>query len=120
MFLFFYHFIHSWVALLPLLERKYGAKKCFSFENNWVPSEFALTPPAPLTLPQLDQWQIISGLNILRHVYSEPVKPKPVFNNYKIITDPRSVFIVTVHGVLRSQRGCSWVDRKIARMYHVK
>lgn len=112
--------VNRWVELLPFLEKKYGANKCFSFENNWVPSEFALTPPAPLTLPKLNQWRNISGLNILKHVYSEPVKPKPVFNNYKIITDPRSVFIVTVHGVLRSQRGCSWVDRNIARMYHVK
>uniref|UniRef100_A0A3B3TRJ1 Glycosyltransferase family 92 protein n=1 Tax=Poecilia latipinna TaxID=48699 RepID=A0A3B3TRJ1_9TELE len=90
-------------TLLPLLERKYGVNKCYKFENNWVPSEFALTPPAPQTLPQLDRWQNVSGVNILNHVYIEPAPQKPVFNNYKIITNPRSVYSVTVHGVLRSR-----------------
>ncbi|XP_007573715.1 PREDICTED: uncharacterized protein LOC106906729 isoform X1 [Poecilia mexicana] len=112
--------VNSWVELLPLLERKYGVNKCYKFENNWVPSEFALTPPAPQTLPQLDRWQNVSGVNILNHVYIEPAPRKPVFNNYKIITNPRSVYSVTVHGVLRSQGGCAWTDRRIARMYHVK
>uniref|UniRef100_A0A3B3TQS4 Glycosyltransferase family 92 protein n=1 Tax=Poecilia latipinna TaxID=48699 RepID=A0A3B3TQS4_9TELE len=68
-----------------------------------VNSEFALTPPAPQTLPQLDRWQNVSGVNILNHVYIEPAPQKPVFNNYKIITNPRSVYSVTVHGVLRSR-----------------
>ncbi|MED6265876.1 hypothetical protein CHARACLAT_029951, partial [Characodon lateralis] len=48
------------------------------------------------------------------------VPTKPALNNYKIITNPRSVFAVSVHGVLKSQRSCAWVDRKMARMYHVK
>ncbi|KAM4589124.1 uncharacterized protein V3H82_003284 isoform 1-T2 [Fundulus diaphanus] len=110
--------VNSWVELLPLLEKRYGADKCYMFENNWVPIEFALTPPPPQTLPQQDQWQNVSGVNILKHLYKEP--PKPVFNNFKIITNPRSVSSVTVHGVLKSQRGCAWTDRNIARMYHIK
>ncbi|MED6237440.1 hypothetical protein ATANTOWER_024971 [Ataeniobius toweri] len=110
----------NWLELLPLLEKKYGADRCYEFENNWVPSEFTLPPPAPHALPPRDQWQNLSGVNILTHLYSEPVKPKAALNNYKIITNPRSVFAVSVHGVLKSQRSCAWVDRKMARMYHVK
>ncbi|KAM4589122.1 uncharacterized protein V3H82_003283 isoform 1-T1 [Fundulus diaphanus] len=112
--------VYSWLELLPLLEKNYGANGCYEFENNYFPSEFTLPPPAPGTLPPREQWQNVTGVNILTHLYREPVKPKPAFNNFKIITNPRSVFAATVHGVLKSQKVCAWVDRKMARIYHVK
>ncbi|XP_008425050.1 uncharacterized protein LOC103475304 [Poecilia reticulata] len=112
--------VDSWSQLLPLLEKRHGVDRCFIFENNWFPTEFTVRPPPPNVLPALGRWRDVFGVNILTHLYSEPVQPKPVFNNYKIITNPRSVFVVTVHGVLRSQKNCAWVDRKTARMYHTK
>uniref|UniRef100_A0A3Q2GP03 Glycosyltransferase family 92 protein n=1 Tax=Cyprinodon variegatus TaxID=28743 RepID=A0A3Q2GP03_CYPVA len=114
------YILPHWVELLPILEKRYGAGKCYIFENNWIPVEFALTPPPPHTLPQQKQWQNISGVNILTHIYNEPIAPKPAFNNYKIITNPRAVFAVSVHGVLKPWKTCTWTDRKIARMYHIK
>ncbi|MEQ2289729.1 hypothetical protein AMECASPLE_036163 [Ameca splendens] len=101
-------------------ERDVSAESAAPATRSRVPSEFTLPPPAPHALPPRDQWQNVSGVNILTHLYSEPVKPKPALNNYKIITNPRSVFAVSVHGVLKSRRSCAWVDRKMARMYHVK
>uniref|UniRef100_A0A087XJ73 Glycosyltransferase family 92 protein n=1 Tax=Poecilia formosa TaxID=48698 RepID=A0A087XJ73_POEFO len=112
--------VDSWSQLLPLLEKRHGADRCFNFENNWFPTEFTERPPPPNVLPALGHWHNVFGVNILTHLYREPVKPKPVFNNYKIIANPRSVFVVTVHGVLRSQENCAWVDRKTAHMYHTK
>uniref|UniRef100_A0A3B3WPX6 Glycosyltransferase family 92 protein n=1 Tax=Poecilia mexicana TaxID=48701 RepID=A0A3B3WPX6_9TELE len=100
--------------------KRHGADRCFNFENNWFPTEFTERPPPPNVLPALGHWHNVFGVNILTHLYREPVKPKPVFNNYKIIANPRSVFVVTVHGVLRSQENCAWVDRKTAHMYHTK
>uniref|UniRef100_A0A096LWK5 Glycosyltransferase family 92 protein n=1 Tax=Poecilia formosa TaxID=48698 RepID=A0A096LWK5_POEFO len=112
--------VGSWLKLLEQLERKFGAERCYMFQNNWVPSEFFLTPPAPKTLPQQDQWQNVSGINILAHLYSEPIKPPFGYRNFKTIVNPRGMFAVTVHGVLRAKRVCVWVDRKLARMYHIK
>ncbi|XP_014908229.1 uncharacterized protein LOC106959897 isoform X1 [Poecilia latipinna] len=112
--------VDSWLKLLEQLERKFGAERCYMFQNNWVPSEFFLTPPAPKTLPQQNQWQNVSGINILAHLYSEPIKPPFGYRNFKTIVNPRGMFAVTVHGVLRAKRVCVWVDRKLARMYHIK
>uniref|UniRef100_A0A3B5KS38 Glycosyltransferase family 92 protein n=1 Tax=Xiphophorus couchianus TaxID=32473 RepID=A0A3B5KS38_9TELE len=89
--------------ILPQTKR-HGADRCFYFENNWFPTEFTLPPPPPNVLPARGLWRNVSGANVLTHLYSEPVKPKPAFNNFKTITNPRSVFVVTVHGVLRSQK----------------
>ncbi|XP_017286576.1 uncharacterized protein si:zfos-464b6.2 [Kryptolebias marmoratus] len=108
--------VDSWLELLPLLEKKLGADKCYVFQNNWFPSEFMLLPPTPQTLPPQDQWQNISGMNFLAHLYREPV----LSQNYKTIVNPRAVFSTTVHGVLSSKKGCASVDRNVARMYHVK
>ncbi|XP_032400722.1 uncharacterized protein LOC116707479 isoform X1 [Xiphophorus hellerii] len=112
--------VDSWSELLPLLEKRHGADRCFYFKNNWFPTEFTLPPPPPNVLPARGLWRNVSGANVLTHLYSEPVKPKRAFNNFKTITNPRSVFVVTVHGVLRSQKSCAWVDRTVARMYHTK
>lgn len=112
--------VDSWVKLLPLLEKKYGAQRCYKFENNLFPTEFVLPPPQPVTLPPQDLWQNITGVNILSHLYREPFNPKFRRGNFKIITDPRNVFVASVHGVKKSNKSCSWVDRKMARMYHIK
>nr|XP_015806285.2 uncharacterized protein LOC107379850 [Nothobranchius furzeri] len=110
--------VDRWLELLPLLEKTLGADKCYQFENNWFPIEFELPPPMSQTLPRQDQWKNISGVNILTHLYREP--STTTFNNFKIIVDPRAVFRLTVHGVLQSIKGCAWVDRNVARMYHIK
>lgn len=112
--------VDSWLKLLPLLEKRYGPNKCYMFENNVFPRERVLPPPKPQTLPQQKLWQNVSGVNILDHVYKEPIMPKFKWSKFKIIVNPRAVFTITVHGVLKSQRGCAWIDRNIARMYHTR
>ncbi|XP_054598291.1 uncharacterized protein [Nothobranchius furzeri] len=112
--------VDRWLELLPLLEKTLGADKCYQFENHWFPVEFELPPPKSQTLPRQDQWKNISGVNILTHLYREPPPTKPTFNNFKIIVNPRAVSRVTVHGALNSVKGCVWVDRNVAHMYHVR
>uniref|UniRef100_A0A096LQY2 Glycosyltransferase family 92 protein n=1 Tax=Poecilia formosa TaxID=48698 RepID=A0A096LQY2_POEFO len=112
--------VGSWMELLPLLKKKYGADRCYTFENNWIPMEFELPPPKPNALPAVDQWQNVSGVNILAHLYREPFIPRRRQHNAKIIVNPRAVFATSVHGVLQPQKSCIWVDRKLARMYHIK
>ncbi|XP_038140762.1 uncharacterized protein LOC119783355 isoform X2 [Cyprinodon tularosa] len=112
--------VNSWLELLPMLEKKHGADSCYNFETHVIPSNFVKPPPEPVTLPPQDLWQKISGENILTHLYREPFHPFWGRQNYKIIINPRAVFELTVHGVLKSKKSCAWVDSNIARIYHIK
>ncbi|KAM9358991.1 uncharacterized protein ABDE67_002134 isoform 2-T2 [Symphorus nematophorus] len=108
--------VNSWSELLPLLEEKYGADQCYQFENNVFPNV--------VTQPQRNSccpgWQHVPGVNILDHLYHEPITSDISISNFKIIVNPKVVFRATVHGLLESLHGCSWVDRNIARMYHTR
>ncbi|XP_015257819.1 uncharacterized protein LOC119797367 [Cyprinodon tularosa] len=112
--------VDSWLKLLPVLEKRYGANKCYMFENNVFPRERSLPPPKPQVLPKQNQWQNVAGVNILAHLYKEPIMPQFKWAKFKIIVNPRAVFTITVHGVVKSQKGCAWIDRNIARMYHTR
>ncbi|XP_028275133.1 uncharacterized protein LOC114444612 [Parambassis ranga] len=109
--------VSSWSELLPQLEQKYGVDRCYMFENNVFPN--TIKPPNSPTLPLLASWLNVSGVDILAHLYQEPYEEIHK-SNFKIIVNPRAVFTTTVHGVLHSQHGCSWVDRNMARMYHTR
>ncbi|KAM9852929.1 uncharacterized protein ACBR49_003804 [Aulostomus maculatus] len=111
--------VNSWQELLPLLEKKYGADKCYMFENNVFPNTVSLSPPSSRT-PGSPSWKNVPGVNILAHLHHEPIIPETHYSNFKIIVSPRAVFIASVHGLIESQAGCSWVDRDIARMYHTR
>ncbi|XP_059188170.1 uncharacterized protein LOC131970760 isoform X2 [Centropristis striata] len=115
--------VNSWTELLPLLEEEYGADRCYMFENNVFPISVSRPPPASQTLPLQDccpGWHNVSGVNILAHLYQEPIITETHYTNFKLIVNPRVVFSPSVHGLLSSVQGCSWVDRSIARMYHTR
>ncbi|KAM8767952.1 uncharacterized protein AB9X84_018852 isoform 2-T9 [Acanthopagrus schlegelii] len=109
--------VDSWLELLPLLENKYD-RPCFMFENNVFPNTVAVTHLNSLTSPS--DWQKVPGVNILTHLYQEPVSSE--YSNFKTIVNPRAVFSLTVHGLLDPEtfQVCSWVERNIARMYHTR
>uniref|UniRef100_A0A8C2ZQ49 Glycosyltransferase family 92 protein n=1 Tax=Cyclopterus lumpus TaxID=8103 RepID=A0A8C2ZQ49_CYCLU len=108
-------------SLMPLLEKKYGADKCYLFENNVFPNTVTPPPTSQTLLLQscCSSWQNVSGVNILAHLYQEP-SAKRHYENIKTIVNPRAVFTATVHGLLSSLKGCTMVDRKMARMYHTR
>ncbi|KAF7662210.1 hypothetical protein LDENG_00242500 [Lucifuga dentata] len=109
----------SWKELLPVLEKVYGADRCYMFENNVFPNTIVLPPPNSQTPQHLNsRWQGVSGVNILDHLFHEPTNNK--WANFKTIVNPRAVITPTVHGVLHSQNGCASVNRNIARMYHTR
>uniref|UniRef100_A0A671TZ39 Glycosyltransferase family 92 protein n=1 Tax=Sparus aurata TaxID=8175 RepID=A0A671TZ39_SPAAU len=74
-----------WSELLPLLEEKYGAKQCFMFQNNVFPN--TVTDTRPSFMPS--NWQNVPGVNILTHLYHEPVESG--YGDFKIIVNPRAV-----------------------------
>uniref|UniRef100_A0A8C6NX16 Glycosyltransferase family 92 protein n=1 Tax=Nothobranchius furzeri TaxID=105023 RepID=A0A8C6NX16_NOTFU len=110
-----------WVDLLPLLEKNFGVDKCYQFENNVFPNNIVLPPSMPETKPPAQGcWKSVTGVNILEHLYQEPVNLRNVGKSFKIIVNPQAVFTTSVHGVLKSTNGCVWVNRTIARMYHTR
>ncbi|XP_029923701.1 uncharacterized protein LOC115370702 [Myripristis murdjan] len=116
--------VDSWRELLPLLELNYGVDFCYKFENYVFPNTFKLPPPTPQPRHHLPEkccpsWQSVSGVNILEHLYHEPDNFMR-YSNHKIIVNPRVVFAPTVHGVLKSEKGCTWVHKSFARMYHTR
>ncbi|XP_059187331.1 uncharacterized protein LOC131970084 [Centropristis striata] len=114
--------VNTWTELMPLLEQKYGAEQCFLFENNVFPSTVSQPPPDSQTVPLQDccpGWSNVTGVNILDHLYQEPIR-ETIYQNFKIIVNPRVVFTASVHGLLSTQTSFSWVDRNIARMYHTR
>ncbi|XP_068172617.1 uncharacterized protein [Antennarius striatus] len=116
--------VDNWLELLPLLERKYGADLTYMFENNVFPNTVDLPPPGSPTLPPLSsccpEWQNITGVNILAHLYHEPITSENAFGGFKIIFNPRTVSSTSVHGVQNSNTGITWVERHIALLHHTR
>ncbi|XP_053728197.1 uncharacterized protein LOC128763441 [Synchiropus splendidus] len=106
--------VSSWPELLPQLTSKYKFKNCFTFENNVFPNTVSLTPP---TSPGSSCWSKVTGVNILAHLHQEPYVPNW---DCKVIVDPRSIHVISVHIVLDPYNACSWVDRNEARLYHTR
>ncbi|XP_053176262.1 uncharacterized protein LOC128359974 [Scomber japonicus] len=113
--------VDSWSDLLPQLEKKYGVDKCYMFQNNVFPHTITVPLSASQKQPiESPGWEFVPGVNILAHLHQRPVTGKNKYGNSKVIVNPRAVFQPTVHGLLKSEKGCTWVDRDIARMYHTR
>ncbi|KAL7878384.1 hypothetical protein AOLI_G00093580 [Acnodon oligacanthus] len=106
----------NWTTLVPQLEKIYQHRAGFEFENNVFPLSLPTNQTSENT-PGL--WKQVEGENILPHVYRIPNDLK-VFNNFKVLVNPRLAFKATVHGLLHSEGGTVRVDPQIARMYHIK
>ncbi|KAL0168660.1 hypothetical protein M9458_036882 [Cirrhinus mrigala] len=108
--------VKTWTELLPELENRYGSNVGFEFENNLFPFE----AKAHMDHEQ-NKWKSVQGTNILKYIDRLP-NPPNVFNNFKIIVNPRLVLKTTVHGLLHSMNGgyTVRVNNSIARMYHFK
>lgn len=68
---------------------------------------------------KLRQWQNISGVNILEHVYREPSR-KGVFNPTKLLINPRKVEQTSVHSVLKASGKVLEVNPSVCRLVHIR
>ncbi|KAK6480921.1 glycosyltransferase family 92 protein F13G3.3-like, partial [Huso huso] len=81
----------NWGELMKFLEKQYPYKEGFLFDehhffNSVDGDRFAYK-----------EWNNVPGVNILRHVYSEPVDSKS--NGRKMILNPRTVVQTSVHSL---------------------
>ncbi|KAI5098429.1 hypothetical protein C0J45_12156, partial [Silurus meridionalis] len=107
--------LKNWTELLPQLESKYNHIGGFEFENNFFP--ISIRDSSSKYSP--DSWKNVMGVNILEHIIRIKNDPNK-FNDFKIIVNPRLVYMTTVHGLLKSIKGTVRVDPQIARMYHIR
>ncbi|XP_076138948.1 uncharacterized protein LOC143122048 [Alosa pseudoharengus] len=107
--------VNSWTELLPVLEQKYGSYTSFEFENN----VFRNTVGGRNAAQRPKEWQGVTGVDILDHVWCEPNDPN-AFNNFKVIVNPRTVYRTTVHGLLSADSTGVRVNRDVARNYHIR
>ncbi|CAL8332401.1 unnamed protein product [Boreogadus saida] len=103
--------VDSWTELLPRLELKHGPGRSYAFQNHVFPTSISGTPSSAA------RWQEVEGVNILDHLY---YKPPVMWNNHKIIVDPRAVVKPTVHGLLSPEHIAVTVLPGVARMYHTR
>ncbi|KAM3868375.1 uncharacterized protein ACN63O_008055 [Diretmus argenteus] len=68
---------------------------------------------------KLPQWRNIPGINILEHIYREPLKGS-VFNPSKLIINPREVEQTSVHSVLKTWAETVTVAPDMCSIVHVR
>ncbi|KAF7695147.1 hypothetical protein HF521_006870, partial [Silurus meridionalis] len=65
------------------------------------------------------EWRNIPGINIMEHIYREPDR-KNIFNNRKMIINPRSVMQTSVHSTLKHTGQVYHVPHDVCRLVHVR
>ncbi|OCT67013.1 hypothetical protein XELAEV_18038295mg [Xenopus laevis] len=103
----------DWRTMMEALEADHPQAGVFLFENNVFPKT--------VSNPNLEvkTWESIPGVNILQHIYREPVL-KNTFNNRKMIVNPRTVIQTSVHSVLMANAGSIEVPSGDALLYHCR
>ncbi|XP_075435119.1 glycosyltransferase family 92 protein F13G3.3-like isoform X1 [Ascaphus truei] len=103
----------DWKGMMESLKKQYPSKEVFLIENHYFPlnikdSTFRMSFPTN-----------ISGDNILQHIYYEPEQPN-VYNNHKMIVNPRKVIQTSVHFVLKAYGEKLEVSSNIAGLQHIR
>ncbi|XP_056320314.1 uncharacterized protein LOC130234066 isoform X2 [Danio aesculapii] len=65
------------------------------------------------------EWNNISGINIMEHIYREPER-KNIYNPTKMIVNPRKVEQTSVHTSLKNFGGSYHVPFNVCRIVHVR
>ncbi|XP_064164766.1 uncharacterized protein LOC135239758 [Anguilla rostrata] len=103
----------TWGAMMAFLSSRHLGVESFSFEDAVFRTEVFGDGG------RFDLWPRVPGVNVLRHVDREPLRPF-AFNARKLVVNPRAVVWTSVHHTLW-QRGASMeVPASVARMHHCR
>ena len=106
-------FHQTWGDMTSFLSLYHLGVESFSFENAVFRSNVFGDGG------RFDIWPRVPGVNILRHVDREPLRPYG-FNARKLLVNPRAVLWTSVHRTLW-QRGASFaVPGSVARLHHYR
>ncbi|XP_064410328.1 beta-1,4-galactosyltransferase galt-1-like [Latimeria chalumnae] len=105
----------DWHKLMVFLEKAHPHTGVFLIQNHIFPkTQFDENNPFKAT-----NWSAIPGVNILNHVYREPINQN-MFNPTKMIVNPRMVIQTSVHSVLKSYGKHHKVPSEIAYIFHCR
>ncbi|KAM9324229.1 glycosyltransferase family 92 protein F13G3.3-like [Gastrophryne carolinensis] len=101
----------DWNDMMEALENTYPNNAVFLIENHYYPNN-VMDPNFHFAFPTN-----IPGVNILELIHYEPEQPN-VYNNHKMIVNPREVVQMSVHFVLKALKGNVDVPNDIAGLHH--
>ncbi|XP_053551365.1 beta-1,4-galactosyltransferase galt-1 isoform X2 [Bombina bombina] len=106
--------IHKdWKEMMEFLEKQYPNTPSFLIENHYFPihiQDSTFNKTFPITVP---------GINILQHIYFEP-EQENVYNNHKIIVNPRKIIQTAIHFVLKAYGDSVIVPDNMASLHHCR
>ncbi|OCT66997.1 beta-1,4-galactosyltransferase galt-1 isoform X2 [Xenopus laevis] len=101
----------DWNEMMEVLQKEHPEKSVFLIENHYYPihiTDHTFDNAFPKDVP---------GHNILQYIYYEPEQPN-VYNNHKMIVNPRKVIQTGVHFTLKAYGGNLDVANHIAGLHH--
>ncbi|XP_066418910.1 uncharacterized protein [Molothrus aeneus] len=104
----------DWKTMMNSLQKQNPGASVFLFENHIFPETISSHTF------NISSWNTVPGVNILQHVYKEPVRNNKVENPRKMIVDPRKVIQTSVHSVLRAFGKSVYVPVDVALIYHCR
>ncbi|XP_069832335.1 beta-1,4-galactosyltransferase galt-1-like [Dendropsophus ebraccatus] len=99
----------NWMSLMGDLEEQFPDTSVFCVENHVF--------PITANVSGFDLWTDVPGVNILSHPFREPINRK-VFNNRKLLVNPRKVFQTSIHSVLKHKGTSRNLDQNMAINFH--
>ncbi|CAN2391537.1 Glycosyltransferase family 92 [Pristimantis euphronides] len=103
----------TWDEMMEALEKTYPAMAAYLIENHYYPTNITV-PNFQTAFPKN-----VPGTNILQVIYYEPERAN-IYNNQKMIVNPREVIQISVHQLLRAYKGMLEVPNHFGGLYHVR
>ncbi|XP_073514022.1 uncharacterized protein [Phyllobates terribilis] len=99
----------DWTSMMADLQNQLPSTSVFCIENHVFPTDIKES--------RFDLWNDVPGTNILKHLFREPID-KTVFNDRKLIVNPRHVFQTSIHSVLKLKGTSRNLPQNVAITFH--
>ncbi|KAM4054219.1 beta-1,4-galactosyltransferase galt-1-like [Anomaloglossus baeobatrachus] len=99
----------NWTSLMADLQRQFPSTSVFCIENHVFPKN--------MNESGFDLWTDVPGTNILNSLLREPINWS-IFNDRKLIINPRDVFQTSIHSVLKSKGQSTNLRQNLAITFH--
>ncbi|XP_072263090.1 uncharacterized protein [Pyxicephalus adspersus] len=99
----------DWSSMMENLQKQFPNITVFHFENHIFPTSVKSSG--------FDLWSHVSGVNILHHNFREPINWK-VFNDRKMVVNPREVFQTSIHTALKHRGKRKNIGQDVAITFH--
>ncbi|XP_073418898.1 uncharacterized protein [Dendrobates tinctorius] len=99
----------DWTSMMADLQNQFPNTSVFCIENHVFPTNIKEST--------FDLWTNVPGTNILNHLFREPIN-KTLFNDRKLIVNPRNVFQTSIHSVIKLKGISRNLHQNVAITFH--